>query len=96
MNTVSPMSITLTQPVARRALVVAYCFPPNGAIGSFRTLRLVKRLVGEGWETSVLTGDAQTYPDGTRVDPSGFAVAPDPRPSRGGPTRPASAGNRPR
>jgi glycosyltransferase involved in cell wall biosynthesis len=55
-------------PVTRRALVVAYCFPPNGAIGSFRTLRLVKQLVAEGWHTSVLTGAADSYPEGTLVD----------------------------
>src|SRR5690242_20573340 len=53
---------------ARRALVVAYCFPPNGVVGSLRTLRVVKQLVAEGWTTTVLTGDVASYPEGTRVD----------------------------
>jgi glycosyltransferase involved in cell wall biosynthesis len=53
-----------------RALVVAYDFPPHGAIGTMRTLRLVRQLRADGWQVTVLTGDPETYLPGTPVDPT--------------------------
>lgn len=51
-----------------RVLVVAYDFPPHAAIGTMRTLRLVRYLAGEGWDVEVLTGDPKTYRAVTPVD----------------------------
>ena len=53
---------------ARRALVVAFCFPPHAAIGTHRTLRLVNRLVADGWNVDVLSVRPDKYLDGTPVD----------------------------
>lgn len=53
---------------ARRVLLVAYNFPPNAAIGTMRTLRLVEQLVAEGWDVKVLTADPRSYRDGEPVD----------------------------
>lgn len=52
----------------RHALVVAYDFPPHAAIGTMRTLRVVRRLVEEDWDVTVLTGDACTFRPGTPVE----------------------------
>ena len=52
----------------RRALVVAYDFPPHGAIGTMRTLRVVRRLVEEDWDVTVLTSDPRTFRSGTPVE----------------------------
>lgn len=52
----------------RRVLVVAYNFPPHAAIGTMRTLRVVRQLAARGWEVSVLTGEPATYLPGTPVD----------------------------
>jgi sugar transferase (PEP-CTERM/EpsH1 system associated) len=65
----------------RRALIVAYCFPPHAAIGTHRALRLVNHLVEAGWSVDVLTADPRVYLAGTPVDaqllervPSGVRV----------------------
>lgn len=51
-----------------RILVVAYHFPPEGSIGTHRTLRLVRRLVECGWDVTVLTGTQKTYAAGYPID----------------------------
>jgi glycosyltransferase involved in cell wall biosynthesis len=51
-----------------RVLIVAYDFPPHAAIGTLRTLRLVRHLCDEGWGVTVLTGSPGTYLPGTPVD----------------------------
>ena len=56
--------------VNRRALVVAYCYPPHAAIGTHRTVRLVTHLVSHGWQVDVLTVDPTTFLAGTPVDPN--------------------------
>jgi len=53
----------------RRALVVAYCFPPHAAIGTHRTLRLVAHLAASGWAVDVLTAKAEAYLPGTPTEP---------------------------
>lgn len=52
----------------RSVFVMAYAFPPASPIGTFRTLRLVKRLSAEGWATSVLTVTPGTYEPQMPVD----------------------------
>ena len=52
----------------RRALVVAYCFPPHAAIGTHRTLRLVNHLLSTGWDVDVLTVNPRYFLPGTPVD----------------------------
>lgn len=59
------MPLTVTAP---RVLVIAYDFPPHGAIGTMRTLRLVRQLAAEGWAITVLTGHPDTYLPGTPID----------------------------
>jgi len=54
----------------RRVLVVAYDFPPHAAIGTMRTLRVVRELHARGWEVAVVTGDPAGYLPGTPVDPA--------------------------
>ena len=56
----------MTRPL--RALVVAYDFPPHGAIGTMRTLRLVQQLVENNWEVKVLTSDPRAFRSGTPLD----------------------------
>ncbi len=51
-----------------RALVVAYDFPPHAAIGTMRTLRVVRELDARGWQVTVLTGDPSAYLPGTPID----------------------------
>ncbi len=51
-----------------RVLVIAYDFPPHGAIGTMRTLRLVRQLCAEGHDVTVLTGSPETYLPGTPVE----------------------------
>lgn len=51
-----------------RVLVVAYSFPPHAAIGTMRTLRVVRQLHARGWDVTVLTGDPASYVAGTPVD----------------------------
>lgn len=62
--------MTLLINVAPRVLVVAYDFPPHGAIGTMRTLRLVRQLDREGWQVTVLTGSPKTYLPGTPLEPA--------------------------
>ena len=52
----------------RHALVIAYSFPPHGAIGTMRTLRVVRQLHARGWRVSVLTGSPSHYLPQTPVD----------------------------
>ena len=49
-------------------MVIAYSFPPYGAIGTLRSLRVVKHLLKQGWSVTVLTGDRSTFLPGTIVD----------------------------
>ena len=46
-------------PRRKRALIVAYYFPPIGTSGTFRTLKFVKYLPQFGWDPVVLTVDAR-------------------------------------
>jgi glycosyltransferase involved in cell wall biosynthesis len=57
--------------------VVAYDFPPHAAIGTMRTLRLVRHLARAGWKVSVLTGDPRTYLPSTPVDEALLARVPE-------------------
>jgi glycosyltransferase involved in cell wall biosynthesis len=50
-------------------LVVAYDFPPHAAIGTMRTLRLVRQLSENGWDVTVVSSSPRTYLDGTPTDP---------------------------
>src|SRR5687768_5674894 len=45
-----------------RILTVASHCPPEASIGTHRTVRLVRRLIGDGWDVTVLTGTESTYP----------------------------------
>lgn len=54
--------------MSRSALVVAYHFPPDAAIGTMRTLRVVRHLAREDWDVTVLTGHPRTYRPGTAID----------------------------
>lgn len=60
----------------RSVLVVAYDFPPHAAIGTMRTLRLVRHLDRVGWNVRVLTGDPSTYLSSTPVDDALLARVP--------------------
>jgi hypothetical protein len=53
-----------------RILVIAYDFPPHAAIGTLRTLRLVRHLAESGWNVTVLTSSPATFLPGTPVDAS--------------------------
>lgn len=64
-----------------RVLVVAYDFPPHAAIGTMRTLRVVRQLAAMGWQVTVLTSDPASFLPTTPVDqalvgtvPSGVTV----------------------
>ncbi|NOT28706.1 MAG: glycosyltransferase [Acidobacteria bacterium] len=59
------------------ALVVAYNFPPHAAIGTMRTLRVVRRLAEENWDVTVVTSDPGTYRAGTPVDDRLMARVPE-------------------
>ena len=54
----------------RRALVIAYNFPPSGSVGTMRTVRLVERLAADQWDVTVLTATPSTYLPADPVDPS--------------------------
>src|SRR5687768_15594418 len=57
------------QPAARvRILVVTAAFPPDGAVGSLRTLRLLKHLARTASDVEVLTIRPDTYRAGTVID----------------------------
>lgn len=73
---------------APHVLVVAYDFPPHGAIGTMRTLRLVRHLDESGWRVTVLTGDPRAYLPWTPVEPALLErVPPDVRTVRAGAVR---------
>jgi len=55
-------------PTRPRALIIAYDFPPHAAIGTMRTLRLVRELDSAGWRITVITGSPHTYLPGTPID----------------------------
>ncbi|HEY0872602.1 MAG TPA: glycosyltransferase family 4 protein [Vicinamibacterales bacterium] len=59
------MSLT---PICRRVLIVTARFPPDGAVGNLRTLRLLKHLAQTGTEQEVLTIAPWTYRSGTVID----------------------------
>jgi len=59
-----------------RLLVVACNFPPDAAVGTMRTLRLVKHLVSEGWAVDVLTIAPEGFRPGTVTDPALLARVP--------------------
>jgi len=52
-----------------RILVVAYDFPPDGAIGTMRTLRVVRVLHARGWDVTVLTSDPAHFRPSTPNEP---------------------------
>jgi glycosyltransferase involved in cell wall biosynthesis len=58
------------------ALVVAYNFPPHGAIGTLRTLRVVRQLHAAGWQVTVLAGDPASYVASAPVDQNLVAQIP--------------------
>lgn len=60
----------------RRFLVVTTSFPPDGAIGNLRTLRLLKHLAEVGADLEVLTLHPSTYRPGTALDPDRVAQVP--------------------
>lgn len=71
----------MSSPSARdvkRVLVVAYFFPPAGAVGVYRTLKFVKYLPDFGWSPTVVTtanGKFPTYDASLlRLVPEGVAV----------------------
>ena len=68
------LGVTMKAP---HALIVAYCFPPHGAIGTHRTLRLVQCLSRTGWSIDIVTADASSYMPGTPVDSALTQRVPD-------------------
>jgi glycosyltransferase involved in cell wall biosynthesis len=56
------------QPVRPRIFVVTATFPPDGAVGGLRTLRLLKHLARTGSTLEVLTIAPETYRAGTVID----------------------------
>jgi hypothetical protein len=46
----------------KKLLVIAYFFPPAGAVGVYRTLKFVKYLPEFGWEPVVLTVSNGKFP----------------------------------
>jgi glycosyltransferase involved in cell wall biosynthesis len=62
--------------VRSRILVVAYDFPPHGAIGTLRTLRVVRQLSACGWDVTVLTSDPAHFRPSTPNEPGLLAQVP--------------------
>jgi glycosyltransferase involved in cell wall biosynthesis len=54
----------------RRVLAIAHIFPPAAPIGTLRPLRVVRRLVEEGWDATVLMASPRTYSPGMPFDPT--------------------------
>lgn len=54
----------------RRALVITCNFPPDAAVGTMRTLRLVCHLARTGWAVEVLTQPEHSLRAGTVIDRS--------------------------
>jgi glycosyltransferase involved in cell wall biosynthesis len=81
--------------------IVAYDFPPHGAIGTMRTLRLVRHLFDAGWRITVVTGEPSTYWPDTPVEPTLLERVPEtvrvlrarPRRRLGNPPPPARVGD---
>src|SRR5215213_10217787 len=48
-------------PAQRRALVIAYYFPPLGGAGVQRTLKFVRYLPEFGWRTTVVSTRSRIY-----------------------------------
>lgn len=72
-----------------RVLVVAYDFPPHGAIGTMRTLRVVRELHARGWDVTVLTSDPARFREHTPLEPALLGkVPPGVRVIRAGALRP--------
>lgn len=72
-----------------RVLAVACNFPPDAAVGTMRTLRLVQHLDDAGWRVDVLTLDPAGFRPGTVSDSALLArVPPDVTVLRARPTRP--------
>jgi len=46
----------------KRALVIAYFFPPDASVGTLRTVQYVKYLEQFGWECVVVSADPQCEP----------------------------------
>jgi glycosyltransferase involved in cell wall biosynthesis len=77
--------MTMARP---RVLVVAYDFPPHGAIGTLRTLRVVRQLSAQGWDVTVLTSDPAHFRPSTPNEPGLLAQVPsDVTVLRAGPIR---------
>jgi glycosyltransferase involved in cell wall biosynthesis len=68
MNSDRPSTAVATTTHPPRVLVVAYHFPPEGSVGTHRTLRLVRHLAASGWDITVLTGTTSTYSSGCVID----------------------------
>jgi glycosyltransferase involved in cell wall biosynthesis len=67
---------------------VAYDFPPHGAIGTLRTLRVVRQLSARGWDVTVLTSDPAHFRPSTPNEPGLLAQVPsDVTVLRAGPIR---------
>ena len=60
----------------RRAMVIATNFPPDGAVGTMRTLRLVRQLAADGWSVDVVTSSPERFRPGTVSDPALLAKVP--------------------
>ena len=57
----------------KKVLVIAYSFPPSGAVSVYRTLKFIKYLPELGWEPIVLTASNGKYPT---FDPSLLKLVP--------------------
>ena len=67
---------------------MAYDFPPHGAIGTLRTLRVVRQLSARGWDVTVLTSDPAHFRPSTPNEPGLLAQVPsDVTVLRAGPIR---------
>lgn len=58
------------------AMVVACNFPPDASVGTMRTLRLVRHLVGLGWRVEAVTLTTDGFRPGTVVDQALSAKVP--------------------
>lgn len=57
-----PISLAAEKPLGRRALMVAFHFPPQaGSSGIQRTLNFVKHLPASGWQPTVLSAHPRAY-----------------------------------
>jgi hypothetical protein len=52
----------MPDPNVKKLLVIAYFFPPSGAVGVYRTLKFVKYLPEFGWQPVVLTVSNGKFP----------------------------------